>query len=69
MARLLVTCLLSALGTAAATNPGKVEQVQLLGTDQKLDWKQDPEGLRVSLPSDYRPRADYAAALKIILAR
>jgi alpha-L-fucosidase len=58
---------IQALGTAAATNPGKIGQVQLLGTDQKLDWKQEATGLRVSLPRGYHPQSDYAASLKVIL--
>ena len=59
---------IQALGTSAATNPGKVDQVKLLGTEQSVDWKQQPAGLRVSLPKEYRPEADYAASLKVILA-
>jgi alpha-L-fucosidase len=59
---------IQALGTAAPTNPGKIEQVQLLGIDQKLDWKQEAAGLRVSLPKSYHPPVDYAASLKVILA-
>jgi len=56
------------LGTAAATKPGKIERVQLLGTQEKLEWKQDAAGLRVELPKHYHPKADYAAALKIMLS-
>jgi len=55
------------LGTAAATNPGRIEEVRLLGTDRRLKWQQTSAGLRVELPKDYRPSADYAAALKIQL--
>jgi len=59
---------IKALGTSAATNPGKIGNVQLLGTDQRLKWRQHAEGLRVELPDSYRPTVDYAAALKITLA-
>jgi alpha-L-fucosidase len=59
---------LQALGTSAATNPGRIGNVQLVGTDAKLKWKQTPEGLRVEMPSGYRAVSDYAAALKISLA-
>ena len=55
------------LGTGAATNPGKIEQIQLLGTEEKLHWKQTATGLRVELPKSYHPDTDYAAALKISL--
>jgi len=55
------------LGTGAATNPGKIEQIQLLGTEEKPHWKQTATGLRVELPKSYHPNTDYAAALKISL--
>ncbi|MGB6134664.1 MAG: alpha-L-fucosidase [Acidobacteriaceae bacterium] len=56
---------IASLGTASAAKPGKVEQVQLLGTDERVRWKQTAEGLRVELPRNYKPVADYAAALKV----
>jgi len=56
------------LGLAAATQPGKVAHVELLGAGEKLKWKQQSEGLQVELPRHYRPRVDYAAALKVSLA-
>jgi alpha-L-fucosidase len=57
-----------ALGTASATQPGRIGNVQLLGTDEKLKWNQSSDGLRVELPNRYRPSNDYAAALKISLS-
>ena len=48
--------------------PGKIEHVQLLGTDEKLKWKQTSDGLRVELPRHFQPASDFAAALKISLA-
>ncbi len=60
--------LIQSLGASAATNPGKIENIQLLGTEQKLDWKQESAAVRVSLPGDYRPPTDYAASLKVTLA-
>jgi alpha-L-fucosidase len=56
------------LGAASATQPGRIEHVQLLGTEEKLRWKQNPEGLRVEMPKGYRPSTDFAAALKVSLA-
>ncbi len=55
------------LGTASPAQAGKIKEVRLLGTHKKLNWKQAAVGLHVELPSDYQPKADYAAALKIIL--
>jgi alpha-L-fucosidase len=59
---------IQSLGTASAAQPGKIAHVQLLGADEKLKWKQTAEGLRVELPKQYRPAADFAAALKVSLA-
>jgi len=59
---------IESLGSHAATQPGKVENVQLVGTDRKVHWKQMPGSLRVELPEGYHPAADYAAALKVTLS-
>ena len=59
--------LIHALGTASAAKPGKIAHVQLLGTEEKLQWKQSATALRVELPK-YRPTTDYAVALKVVLA-
>lgn len=56
---------IESLGTSAATKPGKITNVQLLGTDEKVKWKQTAAGLSVTLPERYKPSADYAAALKV----
>jgi len=59
--------LIRSLGTAAATRPGTVNQVELLGTQAKPSWRQAAEGLQVDL-TKISPAADYAAALRIHLA-
>jgi len=56
------------LGTSVKTNPGKIAHVEVIGTEEKLKWRQSPDGLHVELPKHYRPRVDYAAALKVSLA-
>jgi alpha-L-fucosidase len=58
----------TSLGLSAATTPGRIGRVELLGTDVRLDWKQPAEALQVQLPKNYRPKVDYAAALKITVA-
>lgn len=58
----------TSLGTSAPTNPGKIEHVALLGTTERIKWKQSGESLRVELPKGYRPSTDYAISLKISLA-
>ena len=55
------------LGTASATQPGKILRVELVGTGEKPRWKQAPEGLRVTLPANYKPAVDFAASLKVTL--
>ena len=57
-----------ALGSSAATSPGRIANVELIGSGMKLRWNQSAEGLRVELPREYTPAADYAAALKVTLA-
>ena len=59
--------LIQSLGTSATTQPGKVSRVELLGTGAKLNWKQQPDGLRIELPKDYQAAADYAAALRVTI--
>lgn len=56
------------LGLNSSTQPGKVRNVELLGTDRKLKWKQTAQALQVELPQEYHPAADFAAALKVSLA-
>jgi len=58
---------IKALGTSASTNPGKIENVELLGTDERVHWKQKPDGLHVELPRNYHPAADFAACLRVTL--
>jgi alpha-L-fucosidase len=56
------------LALSAATRPGRVAKLELLGTDQTVTWKQQTDGLRVELPKLYKPGVDYAAVLKVTLA-
>ena len=58
--------IVQSLGTSAANVPA-IANVQLIGTDEKLAWKQTPEGLRVELPKRYQPKTDFTAALKVSL--
>ena len=58
---------IQALGTSAPTHPGRIANVQLLGTGERIKWQQRADGLHVELPDNYRPAVDYAAALKVML--
>lgn len=58
--------LIKPLAFNSPQQPGKIQNVELLGHDAKLRWKQDENGLRVDMPSE-KP-SDYAITLKIALA-
>ncbi|HET6382826.1 MAG TPA: alpha-L-fucosidase C-terminal domain-containing protein, partial [Armatimonadota bacterium] len=58
--------ILQNLGTAAPTKPGKVQHVEMLGSNDKLTWNQAAESLTVKKPA-IKPR-DFACALKVTLA-
>ena len=60
--------IIHSLGTSASTNPGRIENVQLLGTDERVHWKQKAEGLHIELPKNYHPPVDFAASLRVTLA-
>ncbi|MDE2447811.1 MAG: alpha-L-fucosidase [Gammaproteobacteria bacterium] len=60
--------LIRSLGTAAATQPGAIAQVELLGTQAKPPWRQIAAGLQVDLRK-IEPAVDYAMALRVHLAR
>jgi len=49
------------------TMTGKIKHVQLLGTGERVKWKQTAAGLQVELPRNYQPAVDFAAALKVSL--
>jgi alpha-L-fucosidase len=56
------------LGLSAATRPRRIGRIELLGTDQKVNWQQETDALRVELPKLYKPAVDFSAALKLTLA-
>jgi alpha-L-fucosidase len=59
---------IESFGAASPVKAGKIANVQLLGTDAKVDWKQTDAGLIVTLPQSYKPTVDFAAALKVQMA-
>jgi alpha-L-fucosidase len=59
---------IAALGRSSKTNPGRIENVALLGTDAKVKWRQTIESLRITLPAQPSPASVYGTALKISLA-
>jgi alpha-L-fucosidase len=59
---------IQSLGLSNASQPGKIAHVELIGTGEKLRWRQGSDALRVTLPVEYKPVVDFAAALKVALA-
>jgi alpha-L-fucosidase len=59
---------IQALGSQSLQRPGRIENVELLGTQERVQWKQLPGSLHLQLPENYRPAVNYAAALKVIVA-
>jgi alpha-L-fucosidase len=57
--------LIKSLGTTAPTSPGKIQQVQLLGLNQKLAWNQTGAGLSLEMPALSHPAFNFATTLKI----
>jgi alpha-L-fucosidase len=51
------------LATNTALRVGKIQNVEMLGFDGKLDWTQDSSGLKVLMPAQ-KP-CDYAIAFKV----
>lgn len=54
-----------ALGYSSPTSPGRIRHVELLGTDESVVWTQHDHELRVELPRNFVPIANYAAAFKL----
>lgn len=59
--------LIRSIGMLAATTPGRIGNVALLGTDRRISWEQRTDGLQVEIPSDYVPGSDLAAVFRISL--
>jgi alpha-L-fucosidase len=54
---------IKALGTASEQAPGRVAEVELLGSAAPLSWSQDQAGLTVTAPAE--PPCQHAYTLKI----
>ena len=57
--------LIESLGFSSKTNPGKIQNVTLLGTGIKIEWNQATDGLHVRLPWGLPVANGYGAAIKI----
>jgi alpha-L-fucosidase len=66
MGRPAARSVITSLGTAAKTAPGKIRNVELLGFGGKLEWTQTDAGLQVALPE--QAAESMAVTLRIALA-
>jgi alpha-L-fucosidase len=57
---------IASLGTASKPEPGKIQNVELLGFKAKVQWSQEGAGLRVQMPAE--KLSEYSTTLKIALA-
>ncbi len=58
--------LIPVLGTHSANDPGKIENIELLGYKEKLKWSREDAALRIQLPEN-KP-CEHAIAFKIALS-
>jgi len=59
---------ITSLGSSSKTDPGKIMNVTVLGSDAKIKWTQEADGLRMTLPRQSWSANDYGAAVKIALS-
>jgi alpha-L-fucosidase len=59
---------IGALGTSSPQQPAKVMDVRMLGRNEALGFKQEAAGLRVTLPAEKPPTADFGIALRVNFA-
>jgi len=57
---------IKALGTSSPQQPGKILNVEMLGHQDKLHWKQEKQALQVRVPS--ANMSDIGVTLKVTLA-
>ncbi|MBW8870430.1 MAG: alpha-L-fucosidase, partial [Acidobacteriales bacterium] len=59
---------IEALGSSSKTNPGKILNVSVVGSDAQVKWTQEADGLHFDMPHGLPVANSYAAALKIALS-
>jgi alpha-L-fucosidase len=59
---------IASLGLSSKTNPGKVQNVTMLGSDAQVKWTQEADALHLQLPSGLPVANSYGAAVKIALS-
>jgi alpha-L-fucosidase len=59
---------IASLGLASKTSPGKIQNVNVLGTETRIKWTQDADALKLELPRQSWQANDYGAAVRIALS-
>ena len=59
---------IASFGLTNKLNPGKIQNVALLGSDAKVEWTQKDDALHLRLPFGLPVKNSYGAALKISLS-
>ena len=59
---------IASLGMSSKTNPGKVQNVTVVGSDAQVKWTQEADALHLELPFGLAVENSYGAAVKIALS-
>ena len=59
---------IASFGLSSKTNPGKVQNVTVVGSDEKVKWTQEADALHLQLPFGLPGANSYGAAFKIALS-
>jgi alpha-L-fucosidase len=59
---------ITSLGGSSRTNPGKVQNVTVLGSNAQVKWTQDADALHLQLPHGLPVENSYGAAVRIALS-
>ena len=58
---------IESMGSSSKSNPGKIQNVTVVGSDAQIKWTQEPDALHVEVPHLLPVANSYGAALKIAL--
>jgi alpha-L-fucosidase len=56
---------IASLGLSSKFNPGKIQNVTVLGSDAKVKWTQEADALHLQLPFGLPVANSYGAAVRI----
>jgi hypothetical protein len=59
---------IESLGLRGANSPGRIVNVEVLGTQQRPEWKQAENGLTLNMPFGIAGIPEYGISLKVQLS-